>query len=86
MCTPLVEAPVPNDRNPHQVHFVKNVPQRSNGTFQNRRVGDIKIVTEFPQEFPGCNSFVDALFRKVDVLPPCKQVFQIPVTLTVTAE
>ncbi len=39
---PLVEAPGAMHRDPHQVHLVERDPQRADGAFEDRRVGDIE--------------------------------------------
>jgi len=82
----FVQAPVPDDRNPHQVHLVLYVPKCANGAFEYRGVRDIKFVAELMQQTAGGDRFLIAFFSKVDIHPTGEQVFQVPVTLPVTTQ
>ncbi len=82
----FVQSPVANDRNPHLVHLVEDMPQSADGAFQYRRVGDVELVTHLGQQFAGSYSFLIALFGQVHVRPAREQVLEIPVALPVTAE
>ena len=82
----FVQPPVANDRNPHQVHLVLDVPERTNRTLQNGCVSDVEVVAEVPEELSGRDRFRVAFLREIDIVPTRKQVLEIPVTLAVTAE
>ncbi len=74
----FVQAPVEGHRQPHPIHLVERQPERADGPFQDRGVGNIEIEAGRSQGAPGLARFDDALFGQVDIDPAGKAVFLIP--------
>src|ERR1019366_5563094 len=80
---PLVQAPRAVDRNPHQVHFVLDDPQRADGALQHRSVGHVERVALGLQHQPAVVGFPIAFLGKVHVRPAGEAIFLVPRALAV---
>ena len=73
-------------RDPQQVHFVERDPERADGAFQHRRVGDVELEFFRRHQPPGFARFVAALVAQVDVGPPGESIFAVPRAFAVAKE
>src|SRR5262245_37220296 len=82
----LVQAPVLLDGNPKAIEPVECDVERSNGTLQQRCVGDVEVVLTFAQQSAGLGGFFAALVGQVDIGPAGEPVFLVPGALAVTEQ
>ena len=82
----LVETPRAPDRNPHQVHFVQDQPQRADRPLQQRRIGNVEAVAERFQLASRLPGLALPLVGQVHIGPARKPVVEIPCALPVPAE
>ena len=80
---PLIEPPVPLDRNPHQIHLIQRQPQRADRSFEHRRIRLVEGEALLFENFAGPAGLADSRFSQIHIGPTGKSVFQIPLTLTV---
>ena len=80
---PLVEAPAPLHRDPHEVHPLERDPERPDGPFQDRGVGHVEDVAALLQELRPGDRLLQTLRREVHVRPPREAVLEVPGALAV---
>ena len=76
----LIEPPAAYFRNPHEVQFVEDDPQRPDSSLQDRRIRDVKCESALSQKSSSLVGFGYTLFGKIDVGPPGKSVLPVPGT------
>src|SRR5262245_45231300 len=83
---PLVQAPRPMDGNPHHVEFVEGDPQRPDGAFEYRRVGDVELIFLGAHEPSSLAGLFAAFVAEIDVRPTGESVLLVPGALAVTKQ
>ena len=73
-------------RDPQRVHFLSDVVISHNCTRQHGSVRYVKLISLFLQNFTSLDSFVDSLWRQLNIMPASELVFEIPLALTVANE
>src|SRR5690606_25960029 len=82
----LVQAPVADHRNPHQVDLVLDDPQGADGTLEYRGEGDIELETGFLEQLAGFFRLGAALVGQVHIFPAGEAVFLVPQAVAVAHE
>ncbi len=80
----FVQAPVAQDRDPHEVHLIKHDPECPDRAFKDRGKSDIEDVALFFKELAAFLGFSQTLFGKVHVGPAGEPVLFIPGAFSVT--
>src|SRR5262245_60346154 len=83
---PLVQPPGTVYRYPHHVELVESNPERADGAFQHRGVGDIEFILLGRHQTPGLAGLNAPYIAEIDVGPPREPVFPVPDTFTVTKQ
>ena len=84
---PLVQPPVPQHRNPHQVHLVEHNPESPDGALQDRGVGNVESTGPLPgARCPACPCLLDTGIREIDVRPAGEEILLVPHAFPVTQQ
>jgi len=73
-------------RNPHEIEFIENDPQGSDGSLQDLRVGGIEGISFLFQQLAGHMCFSSTPLGKIDVSPSREEILLIPYTLSMSQQ
>src|SRR5208337_2512237 len=82
----FVEVPAVGDRDPHQVHLLKNNPEGLDRPFQNRGKSHVEDISFAAQGAPCFQGLPGPVLAQRHVCPPGETVLLVPVTLTVSQQ
>jgi hypothetical protein len=77
---PFVQAPVILYRDPHEVKFLQDDPQGTDGALENRGIGNIEGVTLLAKQSAGRMRLGYPLTGEINVNPSGKFILKIPET------
>lgn len=81
---PLVELPGVLDGNVHLVGLLEGIPQGSDGTLQERGVGDVELEVVLVQKLASSLSLLSALGGKRAIIPTSELILVVPGGLSVS--
>ena len=80
----FVETPVLFHGNPELIELGQDAPERVEGSFQDRDIGDIEGEALFFEKLACCLRFGAAFVAEFDIVPTCEAVFFVPSAFAVT--